>query len=255
MEKARNVWAEFLPYRERGSGLLEGPPSGGSWLDWVPRGYGNSLLATGSNGYWPQTIQKGLSNSIDVKSRPTASGAPAPGYKPPASTGSAYRVSDITSQPDTSSREAFVKSLLPIAKAYEAATGIPAAAFIAVAAHESNWGKAGGNMLFGIKGTGLTAPTWEVENGKRVNITDSFQTYATPEDAFKGFVDLVSTGRYAPAWQTFQKTKNWKQFFRDINRAGYATDPIWGDKIALFTEGQIVPLINQLEEPEMLPAH
>ncbi len=146
------------------------------------------------------------------------------------------------SRVDTSTRQGFVDSLMPIARAYEAQTKIPAEALIAAAAHESNWGKAGGNMLFGIKGQGLTTPTWEVYNGVPTNIVDSFQTYNSPAAAFQGFVDLVSQGRYKPAWDRLQQTGGWAQFFRDINAAGYATDPVWGDKIVNVTQNTIAPM-------------
>lgn len=245
MANARSVWEDFLPPRLSVSQNTTTPVS--VWEEWVaPLSGMNALGLVGWAGDRPNTISKGQPNSLDTATRPKPGAAPVKAPVP-ASSGSAYRVADITNQAvDATSRESFVRPLVPIARAYEASTGIPAAALLAVAAHESNWGQAGGNMLFGIKGSGLSAPTWEMVDGRRVNLTDSFQTYDTPADAFQAFVDLVSAGRYANAWANLQATKNWKQFFRDINRAGYATDPVWGDKINVFTEGQIVPLLAQI---------
>lgn len=143
-------------------------------------------------------------------------------------------------------RQQFVASLYPIARAYAASTGIPAAVFLAIAAHESNFGNAPGNMLFGIKGPGARLATYEVEGGRDVPQTASFATYGSPQAAFQGFVDLVSRGRYAPAWQHLQETGDWRGFLRGINDAGYATDPTWANKIASFTTSTIAPMVQSL---------
>ncbi len=142
------------------------------------------------------------------------------------------------------SHQDFVSSLLPVAQQYEQQTGIPAAAFIAIAASESNWGAAGGNELFGIKGSGLIASTWEQVSGQSVPTVASFQTYSSPEAAFESFVSLVSGGRYQSAWTAFQNSGDWRQFLRDINAAGYATDPSWAVKIISLAENTIQPMIG-----------
>ena len=144
-------------------------------------------------------------------------------------------------------RAAFVARVYPIARRYAERTRIPADVLVGIAAHESNFGNAGGNMLFGIKGPGATYRTHEVVGGKRVDMDDSFRTYATPEAAFDDFVDLVSSGRYAGAWNNLQRTGDWRGFLRGINNAGYATDPKWADKIASFSAGTIAPLVGSAE--------
>lgn len=142
-------------------------------------------------------------------------------------------------------RQAFVRALLPLAQAYATRTRIPASVLLAIAAHESNFGAAGNNMLFGIKGPGATMATYEVEGGKDVPQDASFRTYASPDASFRDFVDLVSQGRYAPAWNNLQQTGDWRQFLQGINQAGYATDPAWADKIARFEGSTIAPLVQQ----------
>ena len=143
-------------------------------------------------------------------------------------------------------RNDFIKRLYPFAAAHYGQTGIAPEAYIAMAANESNWGNAGGNSLFGIKGKGLISPTWEMVNGQRVNITDEFQTYPSLEDAFSGFDQFVQIGRYAPAWSKLRETGDWRGFLRDINRAGYATDPSWGASMGDLAGGHISNLISQL---------
>jgi hypothetical protein len=128
-----------------------------------------------------------------------------------------------------------------LSKAYAAArkAGLPdAAARVAAsqAALESNYGKsAPGNNFFGIKagrswkGATQNLKTWEVVNGKKVSIKDSFRKYADFKASFRDWAKLIS--------------KNWPevltaQTFEDAVAAlgaglpgGYATDPNYASKL------------------------
>jgi len=131
-------------------------------------------------------------------------------------------------------QNSFIRAMAPVAQAWEEKTGIPAEYLLAVNGSESNWGNAPGNMLFGIKkrpGRASTGPqaTWEAGQGAT---TAEFSAYATPDEAYADFVDLISHGRYESAWQQFQRDHNPDALFANLNRAGYATDPIWGGKIS-----------------------
>jgi hypothetical protein len=68
-------------------------------------------------------------------------------------------------------------------------------------------------------------------NGKPVQTNDNFAVYDDPNEAFQHFTGLISSGRYAPAWQQFQQSGDWQTLLRGINDAGYATDPQWWQKI------------------------
>lgn len=165
-------------------------------------------------------------------------------------TGTSMGDEPLVTQPDTSSREATVRSIEPLARYWEQRTNIPAEVFIAFNLHE------GGSKVmaapFGIKGPGTSQSTWEEVNGQRVNITDSFRSYDTLNDAYRDFIDLVSQGRYKSAWDTLQRTGNWQQWLWDINRAGYATDSQWGGKIANFAATQVHPYFRQ-SRPGLAP--
>ncbi|NLR60379.1 glycoside hydrolase family protein [Chitinophaga polysaccharea] len=140
-------------------------------------------------------------------------------------------------------------------------TRVPASVTLAQAALESGWGKhAPGFNFFGIKAgahwTGATQllTTTEVHsdndrsrhpypevisieqftdnNGNvkyRWRVKDTFRSYA---NAAESFVDhgnfLVNNSRYRPA---FSHTDDGRQFAREIARAGYATDPNYGDTL------------------------
>ena len=149
----------------------------------------------------------------------------------------------ITGWDDPQERLAFYRRMLPTAQAWSAKTGIPVAVYLAINAHESNFGKS--DALFGIKGTGTRGSqnlaTWEAgPNGERININDSFRAYNNDNDAYADFHNLTSQGRYAPAWQAYQQHHDPLRFLNDIVQAGYATDKQWATKI-----GQIANRFQQ----------
>lgn len=137
-------------------------------------------------------------------------------------------------------RSDFIAIYGPYAQQWAEQSGIPAEVFLAIGASETNWGAAG--SIFGIKGASPSGKsqrykTWENVNGQRVYAVDDFAVYDDPNEAFQHFMGLVSNGRYAPAWQRFQKNGDWYEFLEGINKAGYATDPQWATKIANLSEG------------------
>lgn len=110
-------------------------------------------------------------------------------------------------------------------------TGVPASVTLAQAILESGWGRSGLTRkafnFFGIKGTGpagsLTVRTREVVNGRSIYINAPFKAY---HNAAESFVDhgkmLRRLSRYAPC---FRYRNDPAQFCRELQRAGYATDP------------------------------
>lgn len=149
---------------------------------------------------------------------------------------------------DSSSHASFVQSIYPYALEWSQKTGLPVDYYIAWAASESNWGKAG-NALFGIKGSGdagsLNSPTWEMVNGQRVNTTDGFAQYSSPEAAFSGLDQFLSGPRYAAAYAALKAGGiTPRQFMERINGAGYATNPAWGDTIADSAASTIDTLLH-----------
>lgn len=136
-------------------------------------------------------------------------------------------------QVDSSSPGAFIRSIAPAAKFVEQQTGIPAEAMIGMAANETGYGKsAPRNNLFGIKGEGpagsFTSPTWEVVNGRRVDVTDTFRAYNNPAESFLDFANLIMTSsRYAAA----RGKKTVEGFVQALKDGGYMTDPNYVGKI------------------------
>lgn len=143
-----------------------------------------------------------------------------------------------------------------VERVYQAARNIglaePQARLAATqAALETGYGKSvKGNNYFGIKagsswgGATQNFRTWEEVNGKRVNITDEFRAYATPEESLRDWVSLMER-RYPEALQadTFEQAT---KALRYGQRGGYATDSQYGNKLS-FIEREFLP-----DQPTML---
>ena len=137
----------------------------------------------------------------------------------------------------------FVQQHTPAAKAAEDATGIPAAFMIAQAAHETGWGRkeithADGtpaNNLFGIKAGGnWTGPVAEVTTTEYIGgvarkVTAKFRAYASHAESFADYAKLMKNSpRYAGV---VAKGSDATAFAQGLQKAGYATDPAYADKL------------------------
>jgi flagellar protein FlgJ len=145
-------------------------------------------------------------------------------------------------RPPTSAGE-FVSMHGEAAKRAEQATGIPAAFMVAQAAHETGWGKKqirmadGSNSfnLFGIKATAdWTGPvaritTTEYVDGRPRKLTQSFRVYSSYEESFADYARLLKTSpRYR---EVVARADDAKHFAQGLQRAGYATDPAYAEKL------------------------
>ncbi|MDP2783730.1 MAG: flagellar assembly peptidoglycan hydrolase FlgJ [Sulfurimicrobium sp.] len=137
----------------------------------------------------------------------------------------------------------FVNTLWPHATDAAKSLGVPAHFLLGHAALESGWGKreirdAQGNNshnLFGIKagkgwnGAVVEARTTEYVNGVAQKRTEMFRAYASYDEAFKDYASLLGNSpRYAPL---FDQSLDASAFARGLQQAGYATDPLYADKL------------------------
>ena len=177
-------------------------------------------------------------------SAPSGSAYPAAGTRQPPGGGAAATggpVGQFTI--DRSSPTAFLGSFRPAAEAALRAKGLPtslAPILAAIPMNEQGYQKpAPGHNYFGIKGsnprTGAnTGPvgTWEDYGGGRTNIQDTFRAYNSPAESVEDFIQFLEDNpRYGGAVKIARETGDPEQFIRAVHRAGYATDPIWSDKI------------------------
>ena len=141
-------------------------------------------------------------------------------------------------------RRDFITRHWDAAVAAEQATGIPARFVIAQAALESGWGQAeirGADgapsfNLFAIKATGgwrgrtVEAVTTEYDNGVAQRTVERFRAYNNYGEAFRDWARLLAGNpRYA---EVIARGADAQGFASGLQRAGYATDPAYGDKLA-----------------------
>ncbi len=145
----------------------------------------------------------------------------------------------------------FVRSHQGSARNAEALSGIPAAFMVAQAAHESGWGRreirnadgSSSHNLFGIKaGAGWTGPvaeitTTEYVGGEAHKVTAKFRAYASYDESFRDYARLMKESpRYAAVVaqvsQAVASAASARDFAQGLQRAGYATDPAYADKLS-----------------------
>lgn len=136
----------------------------------------------------------------------------------------------------------FIQTLTAPAQAASANTGVPAELILAQAALETGWGRheittrSGSNSynVFGIKagsqweGKTTDIVTHEYINGRRTQVVDTFRVYDSFEHAFTDYAGLIGNNpRYAGVLQA----PSAEQAARELQRGGYATDPLYADKL------------------------
>jgi len=143
---------------------------------------------------------------------------------------------------------AFVRELRPYAEAASRETGIPAHFMIAQAALETGWGKyqlrsADGQPsrnLFNIKagsswtGSTVTVAATEYVDGRPVTESSRFRAYDSYADAFRDYASLISNN---PRYAQVLGQQNAEGFARELQSAGYATDPAYADKLTRIING------------------
>lgn len=169
---------------------------------------------------------------------------PANGNAVSALAGATESGSSNAATPYGSNAQQFVNTQAQAAARVSAESGIPADFMIAQAAHETGWGRReirgrdGSNSynLFGIKagpgwnGPSVTITTTEVIDGEPRKVQAKFRAYASYEDSFRDYAKLIGTSpRYASARRA---TDDPGAFARELQRAGYATDPNYAAKLS-----------------------
>lgn len=190
-------------------------------------------------------LKGGLSDVIMRQLERQMNGAAAPALAAPAAgaAGAPLRSEPAPGDKLSSTQRDFVRAHTQAARAAEAATGIPASFMVAQAAHESGWGQhqirnADGSSafnLFGIKagaswkGATTSVTTTEVEGGQARKVVARFRAYANAEASFKDYAQLMKDNpRYAGV---LAAGNNAEGFAHGLQRAGYATDPAYADKL------------------------
>ncbi len=137
----------------------------------------------------------------------------------------------------------FVQQHSEAARAAQAETGIPADFMVSQAALETGWGRkeirhADGTSsfnLFGVKAGGgwkgavAEVMTTEYINGRAQKVVAKFRAYGSYAESFADYARLMKDSpRYA---QVVAKADTAAGFAKGLQRAGYATDPAYADKL------------------------
>jgi peptidoglycan hydrolase FlgJ len=147
----------------------------------------------------------------------------------------------------------FIKSLYPHAENAAKALGLEPKFLLAQAALETGWGqnmindKNGASFnIFGIKadpswqGDATKVTTHEFMQGKKVKIQDQFRSYDNWQQGFNDYVDFIkSNPRYQDA---VANVSDAKAYFAELQKAGYATDPEYADKINRVANSSIMKM-------------
>lgn len=149
--------------------------------------------------------------------------------------------------PATAAQAQFLRAHDAAARRVEAESGIPAAFMLGQAAHETGWGRAEirhadgrpAHNLFGIKaGAGWRGPVAEITtteyiDGEPRKVTAKFRAYASYEESFRDFARLMQTSpRYSGVMRDLATGgATVREFAEGLQRAGYATDPAYADKL------------------------
>ncbi len=194
----------------------------------------------------PETMRQALALAreqiAERNAARTASAIPAA-----ASAESAAQVTLGASSFVSSSGKDFVNRLWPHAVEASQATGVPAHFLVAHAALETGWGKseirrADGTSsynLFGVKagkswqGATVEAATTEYVNGVAQTSKEKFRAYGSYAEAFRDYANLLQRPRFAGALGQ----QDGMEFARSLQQAGYATDPMYADKLGRIING------------------
>jgi flagellar protein FlgJ len=196
--------------------------------------------------------------------------AAAPPVREPLPLGPSDRIDSVqrTADPEFSpaSPEEFVRGIWPHARDAARELGVDPRSIVAQAALETGWGKhmirgddgRNGNNLFGIKadpawsGRRVSVSTLEYEDGVARRQRDWFRAYESVAEGFRDYVDfLKGSARYQTALAAGDDPG---AFAEGLQRAGYATDPAYADKIRRILNGPVLesalaPLKNSPPPP------
>jgi flagellar protein FlgJ len=146
-----------------------------------------------------------------------------------------------------SSKE-FVNRVWPHAVEASRSTGVPPQFLVAHSALESGWGRseirrADGSPsynLFGIKagkswsGATADATTTEYVNGQPQQSVERFRAYGSYEEAFRDYANLL---RNNARFSAVIGSQDGTEFAKRLQQAGYATDPMYADKLSRIING------------------
>jgi flagellar protein FlgJ len=142
----------------------------------------------------------------------------------------------------------FVNRIWPHAVEAGSSLGVPPQFLVAHSALESAWGKseiraadgAPTYNLFGVKagrswqGPSVEVQTTEYVNGVAQTSSEKFRVYGSYAESFRDYANLLrNNSRFSGVLGQQDGT----QFARSLQQSGYATDPLYADKLSRIIKG------------------
>ena len=146
----------------------------------------------------------------------------------------------------------FVEVLMPLAESVATEIGVDPKVLLAQAALETGWGKhliqrgEGGSShnLFNIKadsrwdGDSVATMTLEFRDGVAQRERAAFRAYDSFEQSFRDYISfLKGSSRYQVA---LQHADDPYAYLKQLQQAGYATDPKYAEKISRILDGELL---------------
>tara|TARA_R110000868_G_scaffold408019_1_gene690129 strand:- start:60 stop:1973 length:1914 start_codon:yes stop_codon:yes gene_type:complete len=152
------------------------------------------------------------------------------------------------------SKQDFLTAMYPLAvKASEKLGGVDPNALLTQWGFESAWGSktSGKYNYFGIKadknwsGDKKDVMTHEYLQGEKVTLPQPFRSYGSPEEAVDDYVNFLKNNKRYERAGVFQ-AKTSGEYFGALQKAGYATDPNYANKLTSATEstGKNIAMLN-----------
>ncbi|WP_297324832.1 flagellar assembly peptidoglycan hydrolase FlgJ [Nitrosomonas sp.] len=178
-------------------------------------------------------------------------GAPLGIINPPIGGSAATIQSETQFRKPSNHSTSFIDKLLPHAKAVSQSTGIPPHFMLAQAALESGWGKheirhadnSPSYNLFGIKagaswkGDVVETVTTEYINGVPQKMVEKFRAYNSYAEGFNDYAKLLLDN---PRYAKVLKSADAATFANGLQRAGYATDPLYAEKLIRILNSEVL---------------
>jgi flagellar protein FlgJ len=142
----------------------------------------------------------------------------------------------------------FVNRVWPHAVDASGVIGVPPQFLVAQSALESAWGKseiraADGSPsynLFGVKagrnwqGATVEVPTTEYVGGVAQTTREKFRVYASYAESFRDYANLI---KGSSRFSSVLGQQDGTQFATSLQQSGYATDPLYADKLTRIING------------------
>lgn len=160
--------------------------------------------------------------------------------------------------PTEIAHQQFIQNLVPSSqKAYQLYQVLPSIS-LAQAILESDWGESGLSQnyynLYGVK-AGVAEPSVQLEtseyiDGKWITIMAPFRVYNSWAESVEAHAKLLTYGvDWNPKlYEPVLKAKNYKEAAHALQKAGYATDPTYAQKIIHVIETYHLAQYDQLQE-------